>query len=226
MNPWRGTRGGITTTGTGSVEVTPDVVVARLAAHADDEDAPRALARATEALTRLRDALVAAGVGPADLRTSGTSSWTDPGDAGRPARTTVHMSLEARLPSDGPVGDTVREALAAAGEAGRLDGLDLAVRDAGDAYERARGAAFDAAVAAAAQIAGLAGRTLGPVVDVREEGTEAVHARAGSFALAKADSMPVEAGTQQVTVRLVVRHGWAPDPADEGSEEPGSMPNP
>ncbi|NTW40205.1 MAG: SIMPL domain-containing protein [Cellulomonadaceae bacterium] len=210
--PSRYPRGGLTTTGVGVVDVVPDVAVVRLGAQVTDPSAPAALAAASAASAAILEALVAAGADRTDLRTAATSSWTDPGvepfgdQPGRGPRTTVSLTLEATLRDTATAGAVVAGALEAAGEPGRLESTTFRVADTGPAVVQARAAAFAEAVAAAEQLAVLAGRPLGAVLDVREE-SEASGGPVALMARAARD-VPLEAGQQQVRVRLVVRHAW------------------
>ncbi|MGO1205225.1 SIMPL domain-containing protein, partial [Cellulosimicrobium funkei] len=60
---------GVTTTGQGAVTATPDVAVVELGAEASAPGVQDALDRANAGLAAARDALVAHGVAPSDLRT-------------------------------------------------------------------------------------------------------------------------------------------------------------
>lgn len=211
--PW-GPRGGLTTAGTGRVRVVPDLAVVELAAQASDEDPAAALAAASTCAGAVVAALRAAGVAEADVRTSATSSWTDPGttvhepdgEHVRPARTTVRIALEATVSAAGS-GELVAGALAAAGGGATLDRTVFAVSDDGPARRRARELAFADAVATAQQLASLAGRPLGRVVDVREEPEPG--SGPGPMALAaKAGGLPLEPGGRDVVVGVRVRHAW------------------
>lgn len=214
--------GGLTTTGRGTVTVVPDLAVVTFGAEAVETDPAVALTRATEALGRLRDSLLGAGVDAEDLRTTGTTSWTDPGTVdptdpagSRPARTTVHLTVEAVLRDTATAGRVAQDAVLGAGPCARLEGTTFAVCDPARARREARDLAWADAVAAAEQLATLAGRPLGRVVDVREEGEPGPGPRA--FA-ARAVGLELDPGRTTVTVTLVVRHTWADVPGGHGRD--------
>jgi len=214
-------RGGLTTIGVGTVRAVPDVVVVRLAAQSTDPQAATALAAAGESSAAIIAALVAAGTERRDIRTVSTSSWTDPGQAaddagqgGRRERTTVSIAVEATLRDTATAGQLAAGAVVAGGSCGRLEATTFQVADPGPAVAQARELAFDQAVAAAAQLAGLTGRPLGRVIDVREESEPAPRVMALKATRAMVADLPLEGGQQEVTVRLVVRHGWS-FPPDE-----------
>lgn len=215
-------RGGLTTAGTGTVFVTPDVVVVQLAAQCTDPDAPTALETASRAAAAMVDSLTGAGVPRQDVRTVATTSWTDPGQVEdgpgqartvRRPRTTVSLGLEVTLRDTATAGEIAGRAVSAAGSGGRLERTTFQVSDPGPAVRRARELAFDQAVAAATQLAALADRPLGPVLDVREESAAAPGPVGFMAARAMAD-VPLEGGQQEIRVQLVVRHGWGSAAAD------------
>ncbi|WP_167496898.1 SIMPL domain-containing protein [Cellulosimicrobium funkei] len=208
---------GVTTTGQGAVTVTPDVAVVELGAEASAPGVQDALDRANAGLAAARDALVAHGVAPSDLRTSQTSTWTEQREDG--PRTTARLTLRATLRDVGASGEVVRAALDAAGPVGRLDSTSLAVGDPGPLAAAAREAAFADARARAEQYARLAGRSLGPVVEIREDdGAPAPVARVLA-AKATSDALVVEPGRQEVRATVTVRWELA-DPADRGPASP------
>ncbi|MFH6690930.1 SIMPL domain-containing protein, partial [Cellulosimicrobium funkei] len=86
---------GVTTTGQGAVTATPDVAVVELGAEASAPGVQDALDRANAGLAAARDALVAHGVAPSDLRTSQTSTWTEQREDG--PRTTARLTLRVTL---------------------------------------------------------------------------------------------------------------------------------
>lgn len=201
---------GVTTTGQGAASAVPDVAVVELGTEASAPGVQDALDRANAGLAAARDALLAAGVAAADVRTAQTSTWTEQRDDG--PRTTARLTLRATVRDVAACGEVVRAALDAAGPVARLDSTSLAVGDPGPLAVAAREAAFEDARARAEQYARLAGRSLGPVVEVREEpGGPAPVARALA-AKAERDALVVEPGTQEVRTSVTVRWELA-DPA-------------
>jgi uncharacterized protein len=213
------TTDGVTVTGQGSVDVTPDVVVAQLGVEVRDPDVAVALREAESALGRLRDALQARGVEPVDLRSGQTSIWREDrtDEHGEVVAVVVHVTLGlvATLRDVDGDGESVHAALAAAGPAARMDGLSFAVSDAAAAIVRAREVAFDDARATAERYALRAGRALGPVRGVEDTvptwGAVAPRALAAGSADAvyAAGKVPVEPGQQSVSASVTVHWGWA-----------------
>lgn len=205
---------GVTVTGSASIAVEPDIVVADVGVDVRDEDVSTALRAAETALGQMREALAQGGVERPDMRTSQTSIWrqerTD--QAGEVVGTTVHvgLGLSVTLRDVGAAGDTVHGALAAAGDVARMNSLSFAVSDAAAALARARDAAFDDARAIAEAYAVKAGRPLGEVVSVLEQpaGTP-VAPRVMKARMDMAASMPVEPGQQEVSASVTVTWRFA-----------------
>lgn len=205
----RGPRGGVTVTGFGEAEAVPDVAIADLGAEARAVDAERALAEAGECLDRMRAVLREAGVGDRWLRTTQSSTWTD-GSARGSSRVVARLGLQVTLHDVAVAGDVVGAAVVAGGEPARMDGIRLEVSDPTQPRERAREAAWADAVARATHWATLSGRRLGEVQWVTEGGSDAVPLRMGrAMGVAKAMSVPVEAGQQTVSADVTVRWAWA-----------------
>lgn len=194
---------GVTTTGQGAVTAAPDVAVVELGAESSAPGVQEALDRANTGLAAARDALVAAGVDPADVRTSQTSTWTEQRDDG--PRTTARLTLRATVRDVEACGEIVRAALDAAGPVARLDSTSLAVGDPGPLAVAARDAAFADARFRAEQYARLAGRSLGPVVEVREDAGGPGPMPRLMAAKAASDALVVEPGTQEVRASVTVR---------------------
>lgn len=204
---------GVTVTGSASVDVEPDIVVADMGVDARDADVSTALRAAETSLDRMREVLLQHGVEHPDLRTSQTSIWrqdrTD--DAGVVVGTTVHvrLGLQVTVRDLDTAGDLVHAALEAAGPVAQMNSLSFAVSDAAGPLAQAREAAFDDARAVAEAYATKAGRPLGPVVSVVEQPQNAPvvpRALKAGMEMARA-AVPVEPGVQSVSASVTVR--WA-----------------
>ena len=205
----RGPRGGVTVTGFGEADAVPDVAIADLGAEARAVDAERALAEAGACLDRMRAVLRDAGVDDRALRTTQSSTWTD-GSARGSSRVVARLGLQVRLHDVAVAGDVVGAAVVAGGEPARMDGIRFEVTDPAEPRVRAREAAWADASARAAHWAALSGRLLGEVQWVNEGGSDAVPLHLGRVGgMAKAMSVPVEAGQQTVSADVTVRWAWA-----------------
>ncbi|GEK21334.1 SIMPL domain-containing protein [Cellulomonas xylanilytica] len=207
----RGPRGGVTVTGAGEAEAVPDRAVADLGAEARAVDAERALAEAGACLERMRAVLRDAGVDDLAMRTTQSSTWTD-GSAVGSSRVVARLGLQVTLRDVAVAGDVVGAAVVAGGEPARMDGIRLEISDPTEPRARAREAAWADAVARATQWAALSGRSLGEVQWVTEGGSDAAPLRLSrGMGVAKATSVPVEAGQQTVSADVTVRWAWAED---------------
>ena len=207
----RGPRGGVTVTGSGEAEAVPDVAIADLGAEARAVDAERALGEAGECLDRMRAVLRDAGVDDLSLRTTQSSTWTDSSATGS-SRVVARLGLQVTLRDVAVAGDVVSAAVVAGGEPARMDGIRFEISDPSGPRARARAAAWADAVARATQWAELAGRQLGEVQWVTEGGADAAPLRMGrAMGVAKAMSVPVEAGQQTVSADVTVRWAWSDD---------------
>jgi len=211
----RAPRGGVTVTGAGEAEAVPDTAIADLGAEARGVDAERALAEAGLCLDRMRSVLRDAGVGDLAMRTTQSSTWTDSSATGS-SRVVARLGLQVTLRDVAVAGDVVGAAVSAGGEPARMDGIRLEISDPTEPRARAREAAWADAVARATQWATLAGRRLGEVQWVTEGGADVAPLRMGRvMGVAKAMSVPVEAGQQTVSAEVTVRWAWG-DGADRG----------
>ncbi|RXR26852.1 DUF541 domain-containing protein [Oerskovia turbata] len=204
---------GVTTTGQGAASAVPDVVVVELGAEASGADVQVALDAANAGVRAAREALLAGGVAAADLRTAQTSTWTQSSqqpDGAATLSVTARLTLRVTVRDVLASGELVRAALGAAGPVARLDSMRFAVSDPAPLAVAAREGAFADARARAVQYAALAGRTLGPVVEVSEQGGgSAPMPRAMSVEVGSFDAMAVDPGHERVDASVTVRWAWA-----------------
>lgn len=205
----RSGRGGVTVTGNGRVAGPPDVVRLDLAAETSAVSIQTALSGASAGQEAMRAALLAAGVRQEDLRTTQTSAHIDYGPSGEGPRGYVaRLGLSATVRDVASAGAVVTQALEAAGEAARLDGLVFSHSDPSGLLKAAREAAFADATAKAEQYAALAGRQLGTIQRVDETSTGGGGPIPVFRAQAFAADMAVEPGEQEVGASVTVRWAW------------------
>ncbi|WP_433607861.1 SIMPL domain-containing protein [Dactylosporangium sp. CA-139114] len=195
-------------TGTGEVSGEPDTLTADLAVETSATAVDQALDRANTAATRMRDALVRAGLTKADLQTSNVTIGSQrDNDNGTITGYTVSQGITATIRDLPRAGTVISEAIAAGGDAARLNGVWYAVEDDTALLAEARKQAFADARAKADLYARAAGRPLGRVIRVSEVPAGDVtpggrDSRAGAGA-----PMPIEPGRQRLTVTVTVE--WA-----------------
>jgi uncharacterized protein YggE len=159
--------GTISVTGQGRATGVADVCRVGLAATALRPTVAAALADSEQAVRRVREALAAAGVTPQDAATSGVSVHAEEDYSGprgpRLLGYRAEHGLDVVLRDLTAAGRVLGDAVAAGGEAVRLQGVSFGVEDDTDLRARAREAAWADALRAAEQLARLAGGALGAV---------------------------------------------------------------
>lgn len=197
--------------GVGKVSGTPDVLRVTLGVSVVRGDVTSALGAASAAEDRLRRSLLRDGVAKPDLQTADVSVYPSYDGQGHRNGYSVSQTLTAKLRDLRRAGAVMSRAVAAGGREAVLQGVTFSLEDNKALLQQARVAAYDDARDRAAEYARLAGRALGAVQLV----TESTAAPAQPFrsaavpAAAAADgaSVPIEAGSQQVSVSVTVR--WA-----------------
>ena len=197
----------IDVTGTGTAQVRPDRLVARLGAEATGPDVTGVLAAAESGSRAMAEAARAHGIADADLRTEGMSLGQHHDHHGQPSGFRAFLGLTLTLRDLAAAGAVLGEVLAAGGDAARLLDVSLAVSDPSAAQHAAREAAVADARAQAEHLAELAGRPLGVV---RRLSTVAAPGQPVAFAMAASGRhsggvLPVEAGETTVTVAVQAR---------------------
>jgi uncharacterized protein YggE len=200
---------GITARGTGTVTGTPDTVTIALGVQTRAETATAALDANSARTTALLDALQAAGVPPADRQTSRLAVHAVHDRSGtRITGYEVTNQVTASLHDVGSAGAVIDAAAQAAGDAIRVDHIGFSISDDSDLRARARADAVRQAMDQAGQLAEAAGVELGPIRSITELqlGPPQPYRVDGAPA-AEAMAVPIEPGTQELTVTVEVVHG-------------------
>jgi uncharacterized protein len=166
-------------------------------------------AAAATTMTSVLDAVSGFGVDRRDMRTSlvGLGPVTDY-SAERGPRVTGYQltnTVEVTVRDLASAGGVIDAGLSAG--ASSLDGLEFRLADAAPAEDQARRAAVEDARTRAGSLADAARVTLGPVAGI-VEGTrpapEFEHGGIAGLALKAGGDTPIEAGTQEIVVSVVV----------------------
>jgi uncharacterized protein YggE len=201
----------IVVTGTGAVFGEPDTLTANFAVETKAATVGAALDSANAAATRMRDALLQAGVARTDLQTSNLSINSATNDKDELTGYTVSQSLTATIRKLPKAGALLSAAVKAGGDAARLNGVTFTIEDDSKLLSEARKKAFADAKAKAELYAREAGRPLARVVRVSEatlgySGSGYEHKM--SAAMGAADmAVPIEPGRQRLGVSVTVE--WA-----------------
>jgi uncharacterized protein YggE len=199
-------RASITTRGVGTVAGTPDTLTVVLGVQTRAASAADALADNNTRATGLLDVLRGRGVADRDLRTSGLSISATFENDGRISGYQVSNEVTATLRDIGGAGALVDAAAQAAGDAVRVQQIAFGIDDDAQPRAQARADAVRQAVTQARQLADAAEVGLGPILSITEvtEGMPPVPAARADAAMQAA--VPIEPGTQDVSVTVEVVH--------------------
>jgi uncharacterized protein len=198
-------------TGTGEVFGEPDTLTANFAVETSASTVDEALNRANTAATRMRDALVRAGLTRADLQTSNVDISPQRNDDGNLTGYTASHGLTATIRNLSRAGALMSEAIAAGGDAARLNGVWFAIEDDTALLTEARKKAFADARAKAELYAREAGRPLGQVIKVSETTTGDMGSGGQDLRTGADSPVPIEPGRQRRAATITVE--WALLPA-------------
>ncbi|MHC6593556.1 SIMPL domain-containing protein [Arthrobacter sp. C152] len=209
MRDAEGTPGTVTVTGTGWAEAPPDVMLVAMGVECRAESVEDAYSAAGTSLAAMTALLRSRGVAGADIRTAALTvradvAWRE-GEGQRVVGYVAASSLSVRLRGIALAPGIVSEAVRAAGDAARLNSLQLTVSDESAVRAQARDAAWQDARRTAEQYAALASATLGRVVSATELRTAPGPVPLGGMQRAAAvESLPVEPGENRVDAGVTV----------------------
>ena len=190
--------GTITTIGTGTVSGAPDTMTVSVSVSNTAPHAVAALAQNSAVAAAVQRALQAEGVAASDIQTSGLSlQRTYPPS---PAGYQVDDSVIATIHNMTGAGSVIDDAVAAAGDTGRLDGVSFSISATNPLMSEARAQAVQAARTQAQQLAAAAGERLGMLVSLSEQPqqTYPTGVQFGASASSAAAPVPIKPGTQQL----------------------------
>ena len=208
-------RESVLVTGRGEVSGEPDTLTANLAVETRATTVGQALDEANKAATRMRDTLARAG---AELRTSHAGITATRDDKTQITNYTASQGLTATIRNLPQAGTLLSAAVAAGGDAARLNGVSFTIENDAALLAEARRRAFADARAKAEVYARQAGRPLGRVLTV----SEAAPAHGWPIdqdRFAAADSaVPIEPGRQRLAVTVTVEWAFDPQPAQDPAQ--------
>lgn len=197
---------GITARGIGTVSSKPDTLTVEIGVQTRGRAAQEALDANSRLATSTIDALRAAGVAEADLRTSQLSiSPTQDPNSGRITGYEVSNLLTATLRDIERAGAVIDAAGGAAGDAIRVQQLAFSIADDSAPRAEARADAVRKAQEQARQLADAAGVALGPIRSITEVAADPPNPYARDSAAAQA-AVPILPGTQELRVGVEIVH--------------------
>jgi uncharacterized protein len=193
-------------TGTGEVSGAPDTLAASFAVETRASTVVAAMDGAGAAATRMRDALVKAGIARADLQTSNVAVGATENEDKKVTGYVASQGLVATIRDLPGAGALISTAIAAGGDAARLTGVTFTIEDSAALLAEARRRAFADARGKAELYARQAGRSLDRVVRVSEEnaGYQGSSAHYSLAADSVGAAVPIEPGRQQLTATVTV----------------------
>lgn len=203
----------VTVTGRGRASADYDEATLRLTATARAASPSDATARATYAMSGMREALVRGGVGESSLSTTNVSLSPVHDPWPTVVAYEASLSLAAKLSELSHVGSLLVGAIDAGGDGARIDGITFSHSDPAVVENAAREAAFADARVKAEQYARLAGQSLGEVRHVAESEFGGVPVPQRVIAAAvNMGAVPIDGGEGSVTAVVIV--SWSLVPAD------------
>jgi hypothetical protein len=201
----------ISVSGTGQVSLKPDIAYIYMGVHIERPSAADAVAANNANTQKLLDALKAAGVAEADLRTSNFSIWqnTPYGPDGQPGAPVyaVDNTVYVTVRDLAKLGDLLDAAVRAG--ANNINSIQFDVADKTQALTDARKAAVEAARKQAGELAEAAGVKLGEIQGIQYyDSAPIMYAEAkglGGGGGAAADvSVPINPGQMQITATVTI----------------------
>jgi uncharacterized protein len=206
--------GGVSVSGTGQVTGTPNLLRLDSSINVTRATVTTAMQDANTVMAGVQQKLKSDGVAAADLQTSGLSvqpQYTYPNNTPRLTGYQVSENLSVVLRDLSKAGSIITDAAQAGGDALQIGGATLDIDHDDALITSARQAAFADALAKAKTYADAAGRTLGAVTSISEStDSQPVtfdYRMAAPAASAGAAPVPIQAGSQDVTVNVAVT--WA-----------------
>jgi uncharacterized protein len=199
----------ITTRGVGTVAGTPDTLTVVLGVQTRASSAADALADNNTRATGLLDVLRGRGVADRDLRTSGLSISPTFDTDGRITGYEVANEVTATLRDVAGAGALIDAAAQAAGDAVRVQQISFGIDDDARPRAEARADAVRQAVTQARQLADAAEVGLGPILSITEVTDALPPVPAARMDAGAQAAVPIEPGTQDVSVSVEVVHAVA-----------------
>jgi uncharacterized protein YggE len=193
--------------GKGSVKAAPDKVSVSAGVETQAPTAKDALAKNTDAMTRVVQALKDAGIDPKDIQTTTftVSPRYDTSDDGRPPRIVGYSVMNSVFVTTHDIGKlgTILDQLVTAG-ANSIGGISFDIDKPEEKQNEARKAAMEDAIAKAKLYVAAAGAELGPVMTITEQGGYVPRSMSAPMMAEAAKPVPIEPGTDSVDIEVQV----------------------
>jgi uncharacterized protein len=197
----------INVAGHGQVEGTPDVMTVTMGVQTTDPSAQAALQRNNDRANALINALKGKGVAKKDIQTVDLNVSPNFDKDFHVIGYSASNTVTAKLRDLSKAGEVIDAAALTAGQDVRLQGVSFSIDNTSALVARARADAIKDALAQGKQFASAAGVTLGAIRTIDDTGTALsppLTFASGTVLRNAAASVPVEAGSQQLSVDVTV----------------------
>src|SRR5512133_37314 len=210
----------VSVSGTGSVNVQPDIAIIGLGVQTDAQTASQALSQNSQQMQAVLDVLKKAGVASADIRTQYVQLYPrysnpQPLPQIQPNQTaptaepnriigyTASNTVQVTVRNLNNLGSLLDQAVTAGGN--QIESINFDLANPAQSMDRARDAAMQDAGHRAQQLANLANQRLGQVISIQEASRGPITFPAADMRLnSAAMAVPVSPGVQPVTVEVQV----------------------
>ncbi len=197
---------GITVTGTGVVNIDPDLAVLSLGVQATADTVAQARSTAADRMNAMLDALHQAGISDNDIKTQQfqiQARYQPSGNGSILSGFMVTNTLTVKVHDISTVGDVIDKAAVAGGDATRVNGVTFTVQDPRKAQDQARKLALQDAQAKADVYAGALGVKRGALLSLSETGSVPTpQFLPAAWSLAAMPTTPIQPGEFAVTVNV------------------------
>jgi hypothetical protein len=194
----------VTTTGTGTVSGTPDTLTFSIDVSTTAAHVASALGQNNTIAAAVQQVLEHDGLTAADIQTSNVSlqqNYSGSTPSGYEADDTITAIVHGLANA----GTIIDNAIVAAGDSGRLDGVTLSMSNTNPVMAAARAQAVAAARTQAQQLASAAGEPLGRLISLTDQPADQDNTYPEAFsasASAAATPVPIQAGSQQASIQV------------------------
>jgi uncharacterized protein YggE len=199
----------VTSEGVGTVTGAPDTLTVGIGVSTTNLHAAAALQQNNTIAAAVQSALEADGVAQTDIQTTGLSLQQNYDSGGNPDGYTVYDEVTATVKQLAKAGTIIDDALAPAGDSGRLDQVSFSMSDTDPLMAAARQQAVQSAKVQAQQMAVAAGGQLGALVSLSDvtdqDGSPSFEngvASSAGFSASAMAPVPLQPGKQQVSVNV------------------------
>ena len=213
---------GIWVTGTGEISIVPDIATLTLGVVSQEISVSDAMARSSEAMAKVMQALTGSGIAGKDIQTGRFSinqrnRWDEMKQMETVTGYQVTNMVTVKIRETGKAGEIIDAAVLAGGDLIRINGLSFSVEDPAKYYEEVRKEAMETAKSKAEDLAKLAGVTLGKPTYVAENAQYSPsYGGYANFAMSAAAPAPVvvapsiSTGETSITLSVQVAYSVIP----------------